>query len=85
MKQNLRQNQCIFLNSFGNCSVYKQRPVMCRRHSVTSPAHLCSSLDADIGLRYFPRVDILISAANEDPDLKVGPLAKMLHENLNTN
>ncbi len=81
---NLRQNQCVFLNSLGNCSVYKQRPVMCRRHSVTSPAHLCSSLDADIVLRYFPRVDILISAANEDPDLKVGPLAKMLHEKLNT-
>jgi hypothetical protein len=29
-------------------------------------------------IRYFPKVDLLISAANEDPALEIGPLAKML-------
>ncbi len=77
-------NQCIFLGDDGDCSIYESRPVMCRRHSVTSPAILCSTLDAPITLRYFPRVDVLISAANEDPDLQVGPLAKMLYQKIRT-
>ncbi len=71
-------NQCLFLSSHGECSIYFHRPVMCRRHSVTSPAQLCKTLDAPITLRYFPRVDLLISAANEDEGLEIGPLAKML-------
>lgn len=72
------QNKCLFLNQSGECSIYYDRPVMCRRHSVTSPAKLCQTLDAPISLRYFPRVDLLISAANEDEGLEIGPLAKML-------
>ena len=76
------KNQCVFLNKFGDCRIYEERPVMCRRHSVTSPAHLCATLDAAITLRYFPMVDVLISAANEDLELQVGPLAKMLQQKL---
>ncbi len=71
-------SKCVFLNNEGACSIYEHRPVMCRRHSVTSPAKNCETLDAPITLRYFPRIDLLISAANEDPKLKIGPLAKML-------
>jgi Fe-S-cluster containining protein len=71
-------NRCVFLNGEGACSIYEKRPVMCRRHSVTSPAKNCETLDATIVLRYFPKVDLLISAANEDPSMTIGPLAKML-------
>ncbi len=71
-------SQCVFLNLEGSCSIYEDRPVMCRRHSVSSPAINCSTLDAPITLRYFPRVDLMISAANEDLKMKIGPLAKML-------
>ncbi len=71
-------NKCLFLNQSGECSIYNDRPVMCRRHSVTSPAQLCKTLEAPISVRYFPRVDLLISAANEDEGLGIGPLAKML-------
>jgi Fe-S-cluster containining protein len=71
-------NRCVFLNGEGACSIYEKRPVMCRRHSVKSPAKNCETLDATIVLRYFPKVDLLISAANEDPSLTIGPLAKML-------
>ncbi len=78
------KNKCLFLNLSGNCSIYHDRPVMCRRHSVTSPAQLCQTLDAPITLRYFPRVDLLISAANEDVDLEIGPLAKMLISKIKT-
>lgn len=79
-KQGIRNldSRCVFLDSEGACSIYENRPVMCRRHSVTSPAKNCETLDAPITLRYFPRVDLLISAANEDSDMKIGPLAKML-------
>ncbi|MDG0818098.1 YkgJ family cysteine cluster protein [Bdellovibrio svalbardensis] len=79
-KQGIRnlESKCVFLNSEGACSIYEHRPVMCRRHSVTSPAKNCETLDAPITLRYFPRVDLLISAANEDSEMQIGPLAKML-------
>lgn len=84
-KQGIRNldSKCVFLNNEGACSIYESRPVMCRRHSVTSPAKNCETLDAPITLRYFPRVDLLISAANEDTDMQIGPLAKMLQIELN--
>lgn len=79
-KQGIRNldSKCIFLNNEGACSIYENRPVMCRRHSVTSPAKNCETLDAPITIKYYPRVDLLISAANEDPQMQIGPLAKML-------
>ncbi|MBO9667385.1 MAG: YkgJ family cysteine cluster protein [Bdellovibrio sp.] len=75
------ESQCIFLKD-NACSIYEHRPVMCRRHSVTSPAKNCETLDAPITLRYFPRVDLLISAANEDQNMQIGPMAKMLEMSL---
>lgn len=71
-------NRCVFLNNEGACSIYENRPVMCRRHSVTSPPKNCETLDKTIVIRYFPKVDLLISAANEDSLIEIGPLAKML-------
>jgi Fe-S-cluster containining protein len=71
-------NRCVFLDGKGSCGIYEDRPVMCRRHSVTSPAKNCESIDAGVVIRYFPKVDLLISAANEDPGIRIGPLAKMI-------
>lgn len=71
-------NKCVFLNHQGECRVYENRPVMCRRHSVTSAAEYCENIDSKIVIRYFPKVDLLISAANEDSEVEIGPLAKML-------
>ncbi|WP_413587037.1 YkgJ family cysteine cluster protein [Bdellovibrio sp. HCB274] len=70
-------SQCVFLKD-NTCSIYEHRPVMCRRHSVSTPPKNCETLEAPITVRYFPRVDLLISAANEDQNMKIGPLAKML-------
>lgn len=75
-------NRCVFLSDEGACGIYEHRPVMCRRHSVTSPAKNCETLDEKIVIRYFPKVDLLISAANEDSDLQIGPMAKMLEMKL---
>ncbi|WP_413288633.1 YkgJ family cysteine cluster protein [Bdellovibrio sp. HCB337] len=72
------ENRCVFLSTEGSCSIYEKRPVMCRRHSVTSPAKNCEDFNAGVTLRYFPTVDLLISAANTGTDMEVGPLAKML-------
>lgn len=80
----LPESRCVFLNSEGACGVYEDRPAMCRRHSVTSPAKNCETLDAPITIRYFPKVDLIISAANEDPNMEIGPLAKMLALRLNS-
>lgn len=73
-----QMNRCVFLDKDGACGVYEERPVMCRRHSVTSPAGNCEDISLSVVLRYFPRVDLLISASNEDPELRIGPLAKMI-------
>lgn len=78
----LLENRCVFLNDEGACGIYENRPVMCRRHSVTTPAKNCETLDATITIRYFPRVDLLISAANEDQNMQIGPMAKMLQMEL---
>lgn len=78
-----KENKCVFLNNEGSCSIYDFRPVMCRRHAVTSPAINCETIGSSITVRYSPRVDVLISAANEDPNLKIGPMAKMLRLSLN--
>jgi Predicted Fe-S-cluster oxidoreductase len=75
-------NRCVFLNSEGACSIYEKRPVMCRRHSVTSPAKNCEDFNAGVTIRYFPKVDLLISAANEDSEMQIGPLAKMVQMRL---
>jgi len=72
------ENQCVFLGADKACSIYDQRPVMCRRHAVTSAPINCELPDGKISLCYYPRVDVLIVAASEDPDLRVGPLAKMI-------
>jgi Fe-S-cluster containining protein len=77
------EGQCVFLDQEGSCSIYEHRPIMCRRHSVSSPAKNCFTLDAPITVRYFPRVDLLISAANEDAGVRIGPMAKMLVRALN--
>ena len=79
-----QMNRCVFLNSEGACSIYEKRPVMCRRHSVTSPAKNCEDFNAGVTLRYFPKVDLLISAANEDSEMQIGPLAKMVQMRLAT-
>lgn len=75
-------NPCVFLDSNGACRIYEERPVMCRRHSVTSSPQNCDTLTSQITVRYFPKVDLLISAANEDPLVEIGPLAKMLQMRL---
>ena len=77
-------NPCVFLDGEGSCGIYENRPVMCRRHSVTSPAKHCETLDATIVIRYFPKVDLWISAANEDVELTIGPMAKMLEMKLSS-
>lgn len=76
------QNPCVFLDGEGSCGIYEHRPVMCRRHSVTSPAENCLTLDKTIVIRYFPKVDLWISAANKDAGIEIGPLAKMLEMQL---
>lgn len=75
-------NPCVFLNGEGSCSIYEHRPVMCRRHSVTTPPKNCDTLDATITVRYFPKVDLYISAANQDQAMTIGPMAKMLEMEL---
>ena len=77
-----KDNPCVFLDPEGSCGIYENRPVMCRRHSVTSPPKNCATLTSTIVIRYFPKVDLWISAANEDPGLEIGPLAKMLELHL---
>ncbi len=72
------ENQCVFLGADKACGIYDHRPVMCRRHAVSSAPANCGTVDEKITICYYPRVDVLIVAANEDSEVRIGPLAKMI-------
>ncbi len=53
-------------------------PIMSPYVALLAPIGANRELVKTIVIRYFPKVDLLISAANEDSQVEVGPLARML-------
>ena len=81
----LRQSQasdqkapCVFLDGAGRCSVYSDRPAVCRKYHVTSPRRSCESETESV----IPRIDLMpeliVSAAMSLPDNKIDMMAKQL-------
>lgn len=57
------ERQCIFLGPDQRCSIYPVRPMVCRRHFVTSDPAICRSEDfSRIELDVNPDVDAYLSA-----------------------
>ncbi len=71
-------NRCILLGADNACSNYANRPSVCRKHSVTTPAANCSTLGASPVPLLIPMNEIILSAALNQPGNGFGSLPKML-------
>lgn len=71
-------NRCGFLGEGGACSIYEDRPSICRKHSVVSPAEHCLSNEAAPVVRNVPLAEIILSSAIEINEAQVGSLSSMV-------
>lgn len=74
------ENRCLFLDETNSCKNYENRPAVCRRHSVTSPVAECETVGGAPVPRVIPLVEIIISAAIQQPQNSYGGLSKMLQK-----
>lgn len=78
------QNRCVFVGADGGCRVYEDRPAICRKHLVTSPAAACITPGADVTAVPVLMAEILLSAAVSLEEVPCASLPKMLHAALAT-
>jgi uncharacterized protein len=71
-------NRCVLLGDDKACRNYENRPAVCRKHSVVSPASDCETLGANPIPRLIPLNEIIISAAISQEGNQFGSLPKML-------
>jgi uncharacterized protein len=72
------ENRCVFLGSDGACQVYEERPSICRKHLVTTPAANCTTDGATVLPIQVLLAEILLSAELSIEGNVFGSLAKML-------
>ena len=80
-----RENRCVFLGDDGACQVYEQRPAICRKHVVTSPAAACTTAGAEVVPVQLLLAEILLSAALSLEGVRSASLSRMLVEALREN
>jgi len=73
------QNRCVFLGAAGGCQIYENRPSICRKHLVQSPAYACTTPGASVAPVQVLMAEILLSAAASLERTSTGSLPKMLH------
>ncbi len=71
-------NRCVFLGDDGGCGIYEQRPAICRKHLVTSPAEACTTAGGQVVPIQLLLVEILLSAALSLPQVSFASMSKML-------
>jgi Fe-S-cluster containining protein len=71
-------NRCVMLGADNACGNYLDRPTVCRKHSVTSAAELCSTPGATPVPLIVPMNEIIMSAAINLEGNSFGALPKML-------
>lgn len=71
-------NRCVLLGEDNACRNYENRPSVCRKHSVVSPAVDCETLGANPVPRLIPLNEIILSAAVSQDGNAFGALPKML-------
>lgn len=74
----IASNRCVLLGDDNACRDYENRPSVCRKHSVVSPAVDCETLGANPVPRLIPLNEIIISAAINQEGQQFGSLPKML-------
>lgn len=77
-------NRCVLLDENNGCRAYEARPLVCRKHSVTSPAPDCGTPGASPVPRLIPMNEIIMSAYVTLAESRHGSLSKMLLRTLKT-
>jgi hypothetical protein len=75
-------NRCVFLGSEGACRIYEDRPSICRKHLVTTPAAACTTDGATVAPVQMTLADILLSAALSLEQTDFGSLPRLLAQAL---
>ncbi|MBC7369445.1 MAG: YkgJ family cysteine cluster protein [Undibacterium sp.] len=75
-------NRCVFLGEDGACQVYDDRPSICRKHMVTTPASACTTEGAAVAPVQVLLAEILLSAELSVEGNEFGSLSKMLLRSL---
>ncbi len=77
-----KENRCVFLGEDGACGIYEDRPSVCRKHVVTTPAAACTTEGAAVAPVQVLLAEILLSAGLSLEGVEFGSLAKMLSREL---
>ncbi len=75
-------NRCVFLGADNACRNYENRPSVCRKHSVVSPAIECQKLGGQPVPKVMPLAEIIMSAAANQVENDFASLPKMLQREL---
>jgi Fe-S-cluster containining protein len=78
----VKTNRCVMLGADNACGNYENRPSVCRKHSVVSPAQDCETIGASPVPRLIPLNEIILSAAINLPQNNFGSLPKLLNQAL---
>jgi len=74
----VESNRCVFLGADNACRNYRNRPTVCRKHSVISPVSECETKGGNPIPKLMPLAEIVMSAAVNQPGNDFGSLSKML-------
>lgn len=75
-------NRCVFLSEEGACRVYEDRPAICRKHLVTTPASACTTEGAHVAPIKILLAEILLSAELSIEGTQFASLPKLLWRSL---
>lgn len=79
-----RENRCVFLGEDAACSIYADRPAVCRKLTVTSPASACTTKGAEVLPVQVLLAEVLLSASLSLPGTETGSLSRMLLQAMQT-
>jgi Fe-S-cluster containining protein len=72
------RNRCVFLGKSGACQIYEDRPAICRKHLVTTPASACATSAETVVVVQVLIAEIILSAATSLEGATCGSLPKLL-------
>ncbi len=75
-------NRCVFLDASDSCSVYENRPAVCRKVLVTTPASYCSDADQAPVPITIPLAELIISTALSQPQNPFASISKSVARGL---
>jgi Fe-S-cluster containining protein len=77
-----QDNRCVFLDATDSCGIYENRPGVCRKVLVTTPASFCSDATKNPELISIPLAELIISTALSQPNNPFASISKSVARGL---